>query len=368
MLNMKSTILIVDDILLNRIMLEKLILELGHRVLMAENGQVALELIMKDKPDLILLDIIMPVMNGFEMLMSLQSDKNLSSIPVLIISAVDDMDDIVKGIELGAADFLVKPFNLAMLKVRINTCLEKKYENDIERYSLEHIKAVNMSLLERVNKQVQDITQSQVGMIFAMCKIAESYDSETAMHLKRIREYCKALAVSLQAIGKYSDIIDDSFIETLYQASPLHDIGQISIDDYILNKPSKLSTKEFECMKEHTQKGAEALLEVYSRFSSNQLLYMGAQIAQYHHEKWDGSGYPNGLKGDNIPLSARILALGDVYDALRSKRPYKEAFSHEESVNIILAGAGTHFDPNIVQSFLNIEDTFLQIREKFHDQ
>jgi len=367
-MNKISTVLIVDDILVNRELLSAHIEAFGHQTMLAENGKVALSMIKKNKPDLILLDIIMPEMNGFELLKFLKSDINLKDIPVLLISAMDEMDDIVKGIELGAEDYLVKPFNLPILKVRVTKCLEKKHAYDREKYYLDQIKSINNSLQDRVNKQVKEITDAQMGMIFGMCKIAESSDLDTGEHLDRMREYCKILATSLRIQEKYKDTIDDVFIDTLYKASPLHDIGKIGIPDHILKKTGKLTPDEFESMKRHSKKGAQALYDVFKEHSSNHLLFMGAQIAGSHHEKWDGSGYPAALKGTEIPLAARILALGDVYDALTSKRSYKEAFSHEESKKIILEGEGRHFDPDVVKAFLDSESDFIKIKDRFHDR
>ena len=363
----KSTVLIVDDILVNRILLEGLIESFGYQTVLAGNGSDALSIIKNNPPDLILLDVIMPSMNGYELLEYLKSDFHLKSIPVILISAMDHMDDIVKGIELGADDYLVKPFNVSMLKVRVTTCLEKKYQRDMERYYLEEIKHAKDTLEERVHRQVEEITENQLGLIFGMCKIAESFDDSTGEHLDRMREYCKVLAIEMQSHSKYDGVIDDEFIDTLYKASPLHDIGKIAVPEVILKKPGKLSSIEFETMKHHSQKGAQALMDVYRECPSNDLLHMGAQIAGSHHEKWDGSGYPSGLKGNEIPLPARILALGDVYDALTSSRCYKEAFSHDESKRIILEGSGNHFDPDIVNAFLRIEDVFLEIKNNAHN-
>lgn len=364
-MNKVSTILIVDDILVNRELLSELIHSLGHTSLQAENGKAALDIIESSIPDLILLDIIMPIMSGFEVLQYLKSDSTLKDIPILLISAVDDMENIVKGIELGADDYLIKPFNFPILKARVRTCLEKKYRRDLEKYYLEQIKLTKDTLEACVQRQMQEITESQAGVILGMCKVAESYDNSTGNHLKRIREYCKALALEMRTYENYQSIIDDDFIDILYKACPLHDIGNISVPDAILKKTDKLSEVEFEQIKFHSQSGAKVLMDIYKECPTNELLYMGAQIAGCHHEKWDGTGYPSGLKGLEIPLPARILALGDVYDALTSRRSYKVAFSHEKSKQIILESSGSHFDPDVVNAFLSIEAIFLEIKDKF---
>ncbi len=366
-MNKVHTVLIVDDILVNRMLLSGLIESFGFKAVLAENGRVALDLIQVITPDIILLDIIMPVMNGFEVLEHIKSDSALKDIPILVISAMDDMDNIIKGIELGADDYLVKPFDSSILKVRVTTCLQKKYQRDMEKYFHEQIKFERDELNAGLQRQLNEIAQSEASLLFGMCKIAELFDVTISEHLNRIREYCKTLALQLRSYSIYEDIIDDAFVDVLYKASALHDIGNIAIPREILLKPGRLTDTEFEIMKSHTQQGEQVLIDVSSEHPSNELLSMGAQIAGCHHEKWDGTGYPRRLKGSEIPLPARILALCDVYDALTSKRPYKEAFSHEEGKKIIVEGSGTHFDPDIVKAFISCDTLFIEIKEKFND-
>lgn len=365
-MNKVHTVLIVDDIIVNRTLLSCLIESFGFNVVLAENGKVALDLIQVNPPDIILLDIIMPVMNGFEVLEHIKQDSALKDIPILVISAMDDMDNIIKGIELGADDYLVKPFDSLILKVRVTTCLQKKYQHDIEKYCHEQIKFERDELNAGLQRQLKEIAQSEASLLLGMCKIAELYDVRINEHLNRIREYCKTLALQLRSYSKYDDIIDDEFVDVLYKASSLHDIGNIVVPREILLKPGSLTAIEFEIIKSHTQQGEQVLIDLSKEHPSNDLLSMGAQIAGCHHEKWDGTGYPRHLKGSEIPLSARILALCDVYDALTSKRPYKEAFSHEESKNIIFEASGTHFDPDIVKAFIDCETLFLEIKEKIN--
>lgn len=367
MLSKPSVILIVDDLESNRSILKDWVSILGHQHMEAENGKIALKLIEEQHPDLILLDIMMPEMNGFEMLQHLKKAPDLKHIPILLISASNESDNIVRGIEEGADDYLVKPFKPAILKARIKSCLEKKHLYDMEKVYLEQIKNNNLNLQKIVEEQIEEIMEGQNAMTFAMCKMAESRDSETGDHLDRMREYCKILAIELRKLPKYSEVIDDGFIDTLYKSSPLHDIGKIGIPDNILKKPGKLSQSEFEIMKEHAGMGLISIQAVYQKYPKNKILHMGAEIAGQHHEKWDGSGYPNALAGTEISLAARILALCDVYDALTSKRPYKEPFTHEVSKKIILEGEGKHFDPDIVKAFLEIENTFNTIHKKFSD-
>lgn len=360
-------VLIVDDLLTNRMILKDWVTVLGHQHLEAENGKMALELIDEEHPDLVLLDVMMPGMNGLDVLKKLKKIPRHQKIPVLLISADSDIDTIVRGIQEGADDYLVKPFNPAILKARITSCLEKKHLHDMEKIYLEQIKCNNSNLQHVVQEQIEEIVQGHDAMIFAMCKMAESRDQDTGDHLDRMREYCKLLALQLRKLPKYKILIDDNFIDILYKSSPLHDIGKVGIQDNILKKEGKLTDNEFEIMKEHAILGFESIQTISQKYPDNKILHMGAEIAGQHHEKWDGTGYPNALKGTEISLAARILALADVYDALTSKRPYKKPFTHDASKNIIVNGKGKHFDPDIVNAFLEIEDLFIAIKDEFSE-
>jgi putative two-component system response regulator len=221
----------------------------------------------------------------------------------------------------------------------------------------------NRLLEKRVQEQVKQISESQMETIFALAKLAELRDRETGRHLERVRLFCRELAVNLRESRRYENVIDNLFIESLFKASPLHDIGKVGIPDRVLQKPGSLSDEEFDQMKRHTSIGARTLELVHKRFPGNSFLAVGVEIARSHHEKWNGTGYPDHLKYDDIPLSARIMSLADVYDALRSARRYKKALSHSETCDIILDSNEVHFDPTIVQSFKEIHhrfDTFTQ--------
>lgn len=232
-----------------------------------------------------------------------------------------------------------------------NKLLEKA-ENRLLKYNIE--------LEEIVNKKVAEISESQIATIYALVKLAESRDDDTGTHIERTAELCRIMAKHLSILPEYKEIVNYKYIDNIYKASPLHDIGKVGIPDNILLKPGKLTAEEFEIMKTHTTIGYKTLSEVKRKYKNNGFIKMGMEIAKYHHEKWDGTGYPIGLKGDEIPISARIMALVDVYDALRSKRVYKEAFTHEKAYEIIKQGRGKHFDPRIV-------DVFLENHEKFRD-
>jgi putative two-component system response regulator len=362
-----SSLLVVDDNEMNRDMLVRRLKPLGYRVHVACDGGQAMDMLHNGAYDLVLLDIMMPVMDGFEVLKEMKDHKQLKSVPVIMITALDDTSSAARCIDMGAEDYLTKPFDPTLLKARISSCLERKRLHDQESLYRAKIEEYNNQLQERVRQQVQEISQAQLGAIFAMSKLAESRDPETGEHLERMREYCKVLSQQLSILPKYEIIIDDNFISDIFAASPLHDIGKVGIDDSVLLKAGKLTAEEWKAMKLHPIIGAETLREVDKQHPGNSLIRMGIDIAASHHEKWDGSGYPYGLQGTEIPLVARILALGDVYDALTSKRCYKDAFSHEKSREIIIDSRGNHFDPEVVDAFLETEDEFKRIREFYQD-
>ncbi len=362
-----SSLLVVDDNEMNRDMLVRRLKPLGYQVDTACDGGQALDMLQNGTYDLVLLDIMMPVMDGFEVLQQMKLQPRLKSVPVIMITALDDTSSAARCIDMGAEDYLTKPFDPTLLKARISSCLERKRLHDQESLYRVKIEEYNNQLQERVRQQVQEISQAQLGAIFAMSKLAESRDPETGEHLERMREYCKVLSQQLSKLPKYEIIIDNTFISDIYAASPLHDIGKVGIDDSVLLKAGKLTDQEWKVMKLHPVIGAETLREVDKQHPGNSLIRMGIDIAASHHEKWDGSGYPYGLQGTEIPLVARILALGDVYDALTSKRCYKEAFSHDKSRQIVIESSGNHFDPEVVDAFIQTEEEFKRIREYYQD-
>ncbi len=363
-----ADILVVDDNEMNRDMLSRRLQKQGYGVATANDGGEAWDRLRVEKFDLVLLDIQMPVMDGYEVLGRMKQDNVTYTIPVIVISAQNEIDGVVRCIEMGAEDYVPKPFNPTILRARISATLEKKRLLDNERAQKEMLSQYNAVLEERVNEQVEQITSAQLGAIFAMSKLAESKDPETGAHLERMREYCRLLSEVLRKDGRYEDVVDENFIGNIYAASPLHDIGKVGVPDSILLKPGKLDSGEWSLMQTHTTIGADTLRAVDKTHPGNGFVRMGIEIAEGHHEKWDGSGYPYGLSGTAIPLPARILALGDVYDALTSKRCYKDAFSHEKSKGIIMEGDGSHFDPDIVGAFLKVESEFVRVRRYFEDK
>jgi len=365
--HLTGSILVVDDNEDNRDLLMQRLVRRGHQITTAENGIQALELINNKSFDLILLDIMMPEMNGFEVLERIKAHSPLRHLPVIVISGLDDLDSIVKCIELGAEDYLIKPFNATLLRARVNASLEKKALRDQEQLHRKQIEEYNLHLETRVQSQVRDLTAAQMAIIYAMAKMAEFRDMETGKHLERVRDYCSLIIQALVHRAKYTHILTPQYIENILKASPLHDIGKVGIPDQILLKPGKLTFDEFNVMKTHTTIGADILRAVDEQYSGNNFIAVGIEIAQYHHERWDGSGYPVGLIENKIPLSGRILALADVYDALTSKRVYKEEIEHAQACEIIREARGSHFEPLLVDCFLMQQEGFNQVNHNFKD-
>ncbi|MEJ2143083.1 MAG: response regulator [Gammaproteobacteria bacterium] len=354
-------ILVVDDNEMNRDVLTRRLRRQDYIIYTAEDGRDALDKLGTHNVDLILLDIMMPVMDGIKVLKTLKADQQLRHIPVIMITALDEIQSVAKCIEMGAEDYLPKPFNPVLLMARVSACLEKKQLHDQEQKYTHHLES-------QVQEQIQEIAESQLSTIFATSKLAESKDPETGAHLERMRMYCRILAEDLSKTEKYRPTISEGYIDCIYTASPLHDIGKVGVPDNILSKPARLDREEFEIMKTHTTIGGDTLRAVDEQHPGNDFIRMGIEIAENHHEKWDGSGYPAGKKGEEIPLSARILALADVYDALTSSRCYKDAFSHAKSKSIIADGKGQHFEPEIVEAFLRCEDQFIEVRKRYQDE
>ncbi len=340
----QATIMIIDDTPANLDLLQILLQERGYSVMAFPRGAMALNAALKHPPDLIMLDINMPEMDGFEVCRRLKASDSLKHIPVLFISALDATEEKVKAFSVGGVDYVTKPFQIDEVNARVETHIRLvRMQNELMRY--------NRQLEDLVQEKVKDIEESHHATILAMVKLAENRDDNTGRHIDHTRFLCKILAEKLMSNPDYSKYISGRYVENIYNAAPLHDIGKVGIPDNILLKPGRLTDDEWMIMKRHTLIGAETLLAVHSQHIRNIFINMGISIARSHHEKWDGSGYPEGLKGEDIPLSARIMAIVDVYDALRSQRPYKEAFSHEKSMQIIRSGTGTHFDPDIVDAF-----------------
>jgi putative two-component system response regulator len=356
----RAEILIVDDTPENLRVLEEFLRSEGYRARSVQNGEAALEAAAESPPDLVLLDIIMPVMDGFEVCRRLKADRRFKHVPVIFLSAIDAVSEKVKAFSLGAADYISKPFHFPEVLMRVQNHLR------LRRLQLE-LEAHNRRLVELVSEQVREISDSQMATIFALAKLAESRDGETGKHIERVQLYCKLLAATLAELPAYVGRIEESFIENIFLASPLHDIGKVAIRDHILLKQDKLTPQEFEEMKMHTTMGAQTLEAVRTRYPRNEFLRLGIEIARCHHERWDGKGYPAGLAGTDIPLSARIMAVADSYDAARSRRCYKPALSHAECRTALAQRSGTYLDPDVLVAFEDVQGLFEDVANALND-
>ncbi|GAB4150550.1 MAG: two-component system response regulator [Planctomycetaceae bacterium] len=330
-------VLIVDDEEISLEMLTHTLKEAGYDVQSATNGRDALEMLRSGQFQLVVSDWEMPEMDGLELCRQIRAKGFSSYTYVILVTSHEGGDNVVRGLEAGADDFISKPVYPAELCVRLKA-------------------GERLLALESRNL-----------MIFSLAKLAESRDPDTGAHLERIREYCRILAQDLSTLPEYAELVDGDYVHSIYLTSPLHDIGKVGIPDNILLKPGKLTTDEFEIMKTHTTIGAETLEASLKKSPNAGYLIMARDIALTHHERYDGTGYPQGLSGEDIPLCGRIVALADVYDALTTKRVYKDAFTHEVARSIIVAGSGVHFDPQIVKSFLRNEKRFLEIHDKYQN-
>jgi putative two-component system response regulator len=350
-------IMIVDDTLANIQVLSGMLKQQGYKVRPVLEGKVALKAAEKQVPDLILLDISMPEMDGYEVCERLKQDPVLKQVPVIFISALIEPLDKVRAFTVGGVDYITKPFQLEEVRVRVENHLRlARLQNELKDY--------NHNLEEKVVEQVREISDSQLATILALAKLAEYRDEDTGRHIERIQYFCRYLVTKMADMPQFQDQITPMFVENITHASPLHDIGKVGIPDHILLKPGKLSPEEFEVMKTHTTIGSDLLQTVKDQYTKNSFINTGIEISRSHHEKWDGTGYPDGKKGAEIPLSARILAVTDVYDALRSKRPYKAGFDHATSRKIIMESRGTQFDPDVLDAFIQLEQIFDQVYDQ----
>ncbi len=353
-----ARIMIVDDTPANLRLLNDLLSIQGYKVFAFPSGEKALNAARQHPPDLILLDINMPQMNGYEVCTALKADRRLMQIPVIFISALDETLDKVHAFKLGGVDYVNKPFQIDELLARVETHLKV--------HSLQaELASININLEERVRTQVKEIAESQMATIIALANLAESRDGNTGLHLHRVQTLTRMLAGHLGRKEEYASAISPDFVNNIYFASVMHDIGKVGIPDQILFKPGPLTADEFEVMKTHSTIGSDTLQSVYEQYSKNDFIKMGIAVARHHHERWDGDGYPDHLSGDAIPLSARIMSLVDVYDALRSQRCYKKAVTAAEAREIIIGGRGSQFEPGIVDAFLEIESDFIAISEEY---
>ncbi len=350
-----ADILVVDDEQWNRELMESMLNPLGYRIHLALDGREALEKCAEIYPDAILLDLIMPGLDGFEVAHRLKNDPRYQQIPIIVVTASKDEDSRIRALEIGVDDFLTKPVNRSELQARLRNHLKLKYYQD---RLLRHQAELEDTVAERtrdLQKSYEKVRKASLETIQRLTRAAEYRDEETGDHIQRMSLMTVAVARSLN--------LDQKVIDRLLYATPMHDIGKIGIPDRILIKPGKLTPGEWQIMKQHTSIGAKILEGSHIGF-----LRLGEVIALTHHERWDGSGYPRGLSGRDIPLVGRIVAIADVFDALTSKRPYKEPFSLDRSVSIIRENTGSHFDPHIAEAFLSIIDEIEDIQKQYQQE
>ncbi len=356
----RNRLLLVDDDPGNLAVLGNL-LRPQYDVQAAPSGARALEVIAGARPDLILLDVMMPELDGYAVLARLRADPATRDIPVIFVTGMDSTEDEEKGLELGAVDYIAKPYRPTIVLARIRTQLELKRARD-------WLSDQNAFLEAEVERRMHDILVTQDVTIGALAELAETRDNETGNHIRRTQEYVRILAGQLRAHPRFSGCLTDKTIELLYKSAPLHDIGKVGIPDHILLKPGKLTEEERVVMQAHARLGAEAIERALRRVDHRiDFLDIARQIAHWHHEKWDGSGYPDGLAGDAIPVPARLMALADVFDALISRRVYKAALPAEQVRDIIAGERGRHFDPDITDAFLGCFDAFVAASARFRD-
>ena len=350
----KSIILVVDDQHQNIELLEAYLIPQGYEIITASNGEEALEKLYGNQIDLILLDIMMPGMDGFEVIRRVREDNLHQLLPIILVTALRGTEDRVKGIEAGCDDFISKPVDKIELLARVRALLKvKAYYDLMSNYQKELEIEVNMRTQELKNA-FESIKAASLETIHRLSAASEYKDEDTGAHIKRMSRYAIAVA---RRMGLNEDII-----EKILYAAPMHDLGKIGIPDMILLKPGKLDPLEWEIMKQHTLIGGEIL-----KASDSEFIKLGESIARSHHEKWDGSGYPDGLKGIEISITNRITTIADVFDALTSKRSYKEPFSMQKSLTIIHEGRGSYFDPDVVDAFFAIQDEILTIKNQYDD-
>lgn len=358
---MSIKILVVDDSHVDMIMIRGILSD--YELVSVYDGLEAMEIVKTQNDiDLMILDLNMPKMNGFEVLEKLRTDYAYRKIAVLILTNSDELESEIHGLELGAVDYIRKPLNLESLRKRIEIHVNLKKASK----SLEEI---NLYLDDQVQKRTKELVLTRNITINALIGLLEARDLESSNHTKRTQWIIKSICEKLRDNPKYSDLLTESYMNTIFETSPLHDIGKVGIPDNILLKPGKLTPEEFEIMKSHVTLGMNALKVELGEDEEPEFLKVAMECISAHHERFNGKGYPKGLKGEAIPLPGRLMAIADVYDALISKRVYKEAFDHQFALDFIQDQSGEHFDPEIVEAFMAVEQKIKEISEQYlqHD-
>lgn len=349
MLEHMKTIFVVDDNATNLATAKHALVEGGYRVLTLPSAERMFSLFVKIRPDLILLDIKMPDMDGFAAIKKLKANEGTAGIPVMFLTASTDVETEVKGLKLGAVDFVVKPFSPPVLLNRIANHLL--------------IDEIIKKRTEQIEQRKKQIIELQNGIVFTLANIVENRDKITGGHIDRTSKFIRILMEAMMAKGLYLEEMIEWDLDMVVASALLHDVGKIAVSDLILNKPDKLTADEFGKMRCHTTEGETIIDQMIDQTGNAQFLQHAKLFAGSHHERWNGEGYPRGLKGEEIPLQGRIMIIADVYDALTSERPYKPAFSREETEAIILKDSGTYFDPNIIKIFNEVKDKFAEVAE-----
>lgn len=358
----QATILIVDDVPDNLAVLGELLRQSGYQVKVANSGRAALRFAAQlPRPDLILLDVMMPEMDGYQVLLALRDNPVTRDIPVMFLTALDASHDEQRGLDMGAADYISKPIRPSVVLARVRTQLEAKQARDL-------LRGQNSFLEAEVARRMAENELILAISIRALARLAEIRDPETGNHILRTQAYVELLARRLQSHPRFAATLSDDYIKLLARSAPLHDIGKVGIPDAILQKPGKLDAEEWEIMKTHACLGAEAI-EQADLDSEKQLAFLtlAREIARWHHERWDGAGYPDGLQGEAIPVSARLMALADVFDALISPRVYKAPIPLAQACEIMRAGRGSHFDPDACDAFLDVFEQMGEIARSHMD-
>jgi putative two-component system response regulator len=356
----QATLLIVDDEPANLQVLKHLLAP-EYRVRAANSGANALRAARAEPPDLVLLDVMMPGMDGYAVLKQLRAEEATRDVPVVFLTALADAGDEEYGLSLGAADYIAKPIKPAVLLARVRTQLQAKQARD-------WLRDQNAALEAEVKRRMAENDLTQLVSIRALAHLAETRDPETGNHILRTQNYVRTLALRLRGHGRFAAFLSERNIDLLTRSAPLHDIGKVGIPDAILQKPGKLTPEEWAIMKTHAKLGSDAIEQAEQDVEQPvAFLTLAKEIARWHHEKWDGGGYPDGLAGEAIPISARLMALADVFDALISRRVYKPPMPFEEARALIAAERGRHFDPDVVDAFLAAYDDFVAIATRYHD-
>lgn len=352
----RKKIMLVDDNIMN-LAIGKNVLQEQYDVFTVPSGEKLFKIMERARPDLILLDIEMPDMNGYEVIRRLKADEATKAIPVVFLTAMSDAESELEGLSLGAVDFIVKPFSPPLLLKRIELHLLLEDQN-------KELKEYNDNLRQMVREQTEAVVNLQNAVLQTVAELVECRDDITGGHIERTQEFLRVMVGAMVEQGIEPEVAGGWYDDDLFfQSSQLHDVGKIAISDSILMKPGKLTAEEFEEMKRHTTFGGEVISRIQKKTKEVSFLRHAKVFALTHHERWDGGGYPAGLRAEDIPLQGRLMAIVDVYDALISERPYKKAFPHEEAVAVIRAESGTHFDPKLVEVFVSIEERIRRVAE-----